>query len=65
MADTPSRGVIDRYNRVFGYTNLYICDGSVISANLGVNPALTITALTERAMHHIPTKSALDVTGAS
>jgi cholesterol oxidase len=58
MADTPSRGVIDRYNRIFNYTNLYICDGSVISANLGVNPALTITALAERAMHHIPTKSA-------
>jgi cholesterol oxidase len=61
MADTPERGVIDPYNRVFGYTNLYICDGSMISANLGVNPALTITALTERAMQHIPTKS----TGAS
>jgi len=57
MADTPERGVIDPYNRVFGYTNLYICDGSVISANLGVNPALTITALTERAMHHVPPKS--------
>jgi cholesterol oxidase len=62
MADTASRGVIDRYNRIFGYTNLYICDGSVISANLGVNPALTITALAERAMHHVPPKEALDGT---
>ncbi len=44
MADTPAHGVIDRYNRVFGYRNFYICDGSMISANLGVNPALTITA---------------------
>jgi len=61
MADSPAHGVIDCYNRAFGYTNLYICDGSVISANLGVNPALTITALTERAMHHIPTKGAQDV----
>ena len=57
MADTPERGVIDPYHRVFGYANLYICDGSAISANLGVNPALTIAALTERAMHHIPSKS--------
>ncbi len=56
MADTPARGVVDRHHRVFGYANLYICDGSVISANLGVNPALTITALTERAMQHIPPK---------
>jgi cholesterol oxidase len=65
MADTPERGVIDSHNRVFGYTNLYICDGSVISANLGVNPALTITALTERAMHHIPPKTTQAITAAS
>ncbi len=57
MADTPERGVIDHHNRIFGYTNLYICDGSVVSANLGVNPALTITALTERAMERIPEKA--------
>ncbi|HSY36046.1 MAG TPA: GMC family oxidoreductase [Acidobacteriaceae bacterium] len=57
MADTPERGVIDSYHRVFGYTNLYICDGSAISANLGVNPALTIAALTERAMQAIPPKT--------
>jgi len=61
MADTPERGVIDRHHRIFGYTNLYICDGSVISANLGVNPALTITALTERAMQAIPPKTAQDL----
>jgi cholesterol oxidase len=57
MADTPAHGVIDRHHRIFNYTNLYICDGSVISANLGVNPALTITALTERAMQAIPPKT--------
>jgi cholesterol oxidase len=33
---------------------MYICDGSVVAANLGVNPSLTITALTERAMSFIP-----------
>jgi cholesterol oxidase len=49
-------GVIDKDHRVFGYENLYICDGSAISANPGVNPALTITAMTERAMAGIPEK---------
>jgi cholesterol oxidase len=39
---------------VFGYKNMYICDGSVLAANLGVNPSLTICALTERAMSFIP-----------
>ncbi len=48
------RGVVDHRHRVFGYRNLYICDGSVVAANLGVNPSLTITALAERAMSFIP-----------
>jgi len=39
---------------VFGYRNMYICDGSVLAANLGVNPSLTICAVTERAMTFIP-----------
>ena len=54
IADSPERGVIDAQHRVFGYQNMYICDGSVIAANLGVNPSLTITALAERAMSFIP-----------
>jgi len=54
MARAPELGVVDSRNRVFGYRNLYICDGSVIAANLGVNPSLTICALTERAMSFIP-----------
>jgi cholesterol oxidase len=54
MADSRERGVVDHRNRVFGYRNMYICDGSVLSANLGVNPSLTITAVTERAMSFIP-----------
>ena len=49
-------GVIDSDHRVFGYQNLYVCDGSAISANPGVNPALTITAMTERAMSKFPGK---------
>ena len=51
-----SAGVIDKDHRVFGYKNLYVCDGSAISANPGVNPALTITAMTERAMSKIRLK---------
>ena len=46
--------MVDSRNRLFGYQNLYVCDGSVIAANLGVNPSLTICALTERAMSQIP-----------
>ncbi len=57
IADSPQNGVVDYRNRVFGYKNMYICDGSVIGANLGVNPSLTITALTERAMSFIPPAS--------
>jgi cholesterol oxidase len=49
-------GVIDSKNRVFNYKNLYVIDGSMLGANLGVNPSLTITALAERAMSFIPDK---------
>ena len=49
-------GVIDQDHKVFGYESLYVCDGSAISANPGVNPALTITAMSERAMSKIPVK---------
>jgi len=54
IADSSSNGVVDSHHRVFGYRNMYICDGSVVAANLGVNPSLTITALAERAMSFIP-----------
>jgi cholesterol oxidase len=58
IAASPHEGVIDHRNRVFGYKNMYVCDGSVVAANLGVNPSLTITALSERAMSYIPSASA-------
>ena len=54
ISESPDRGVVDDHHRVFGYRNMYICDGSVLAANLGVNPSLTITALSERAMSFIP-----------
>ena len=60
MGGDASEGVIDGENRVFNYRNMYVCDGSVISANLGVNPSLTITALTEQAMSHIKPASQTD-----
>jgi cholesterol oxidase len=50
----PETGVVDARNRVFGYRNLLICDGSAVPANPGVNPSLTITALAERAMTFVP-----------
>ncbi len=50
MGETKEQGVIDKYNKVFGYENMMICDGSMISSNPGVNPSLSITAITERAM---------------
>lgn len=56
IGENASKGVIDQDHQVFGYQNLYVCDGSAISANPGVNPALTITAMTERAMSRIPEK---------
>jgi cholesterol oxidase len=57
MGANAETGVIDAQHRLFGYEGLYVCDGSAISANLGVNPSLTITALTERAMSAIPRKA--------
>lgn len=56
MGKTKAEGVIDSNNKVFGYENMYVCDGSMISANPGVNPSLSITAITERAMSKIPAK---------
>ncbi len=51
---SAANGVVDHRQRLFGYRNMYVCDGSVVAANLGVNPSLTITALAERAMSFIP-----------
>ncbi len=56
IAGSPAEGVVDARNEVFGHPGLYVCDGSMIPANLGVNPSLTITALTELAMSQIPDK---------
>jgi cholesterol oxidase len=50
-------GVIDINQKVFGYENMYVCDGSAISSNPGVNPSLTITAMTERVMNKISQKN--------
>ncbi|EPG65575.1 GMC family oxidoreductase [Leptospira wolffii] len=56
MGGSSNEGVIDFQNRVYGYKNLMICDSSMIPINLGVNPSLSITAMTERAMSFIPPK---------
>lgn len=57
---SPEAGVIDPYQRVYGYEGLSVADGSAVSANLGVNPSLTITAMTERAMAAWPNKGDAD-----
>jgi cholesterol oxidase len=62
IAGSPEQGVVDERHRVFGYRNMYVCDGSVVSTNLGVNPSLTITALAERAMSLIPSAKQTDWT---
>ena len=49
IGDSPSTGVVDPYLRAYGHNGLHVMDGSVVSANLGVNPSLTITAQAERA----------------
>jgi cholesterol oxidase len=54
MGASVSEGVIDDHHRVFGYDGLLVVDGSAVSANPGVNPSLTITALAERAMSLVP-----------
>ncbi len=56
MGKDATTGVIDAQNRVFNYQNMMVCDGSMISANPGVNPSLSITAITERAMSLMPKK---------
>ncbi len=56
MGRDSSEGVIDGSNRVFGYENMYVFDGSMISANPGVNPSLTITAISERGISKISAK---------
>jgi cholesterol oxidase len=53
---TAGEGVVDTHGRVFGYEGLYIVDGSILPANLGVNPSLTITAMAEHVMSKIPAK---------
>jgi cholesterol oxidase len=56
MGASAEQGVIDHRHQVFGYEGLYVIDGASISANPGVNPALTIATLAERAMSFIPPK---------
>jgi len=56
MGEDAKTGVVDKHCNVFGYQNMMVCDGSVISANPGVNPSLSITAISEFAMSKIPEK---------
>ena len=61
IGDSSESGVIDPYHRVWNYPTLHIVDGSTITANLGVNPSLTITAQAERAFSMWPNKGEVDL----
>ena len=61
IAEDAEHGVIDPYHRVYNYPTLHIVDGSTITANLGVNPSLTITAQAERALSMWPNKGDADL----
>lgn len=60
IGDSPESGVVDPYQRLYGHEGVHVVDGSAISANLGVNPSLTITAQAERAMSFWPNKGEAD-----
>ncbi len=60
IGETAADGVVDPYHRMHGYPGLHVIDGSTITANLGVNPSLTITALAERAASLWPNKGQAD-----
>ena len=60
IGEKSEKGVVDPYLRVFGHLGLHVIDGSVMPANPGVNPSLTIAALAERAMSFWPNKGEAD-----
>jgi cholesterol oxidase len=61
IGDSPNTGVVDAFHRLYGHAGLHVVDGSTISANLGVNPSLTIAAQAERAMSLWPNKGDKDM----
>ena len=60
IGDSAATGVIDPYHRMYGYEGLHVVDGSALTANLGVNPSLSITAQAERAMALWPNAGSAD-----
>jgi cholesterol oxidase len=61
IGDSAATGVIDPYHRAYGHPGLHVVDGAAVSANLGVNPSLTITAQAERAASMWPNKGEADL----
>jgi cholesterol oxidase len=61
IGDSINSGVIDPYHRVYNYPTMHVVDGASVTANLGVNPSLTITAQAERAFSMWPNKGEIDL----
>jgi cholesterol oxidase len=61
IGDSAESGVIDPYQRLYGHPGLHVADGSALSANLGVNPSLSITAQAERTMALWPNSDEVDL----
>jgi cholesterol oxidase len=61
IGEDAEHGVIDPYHRLYGHPGIHVVDGAAVSANLGVNPSLTITAQAERAMSFWPNNGDEDV----
>ncbi len=60
IGESPERGVVDAYQRLWGYPQISVVDGAAISANLGVNPSLSITAQAERVFSMWPNRGEAD-----
>jgi cholesterol oxidase len=61
IGNSAETGVIDAYHRLYGHPGLHVVDGAAVSANVGVNPSLTITAQAERTMAMWPNKGDVDL----
>jgi choline dehydrogenase-like flavoprotein len=48
MGGIEEKSVVDSHSKVYGFSNLYVCDASIFPTAVGVNPQLTVMALATR-----------------